>query len=275
MRSIGITVTPQAARHAKTALSLYAAAYGCSESLQRVRAELGCDYGYGEARELFHVERSGIRVGMPGDDADVILDPTDAASSVRHDAPLVLRRSAAPGDLTFPAFPRRETVLLSVKPAARSEKPLVGFCGLASRPRRRRQFVALYCEHDGIDMRLVERQQFMAREIPLSQATAEYVANLIDCQYQLCPIGVGRFSYRYYEALAAGRVPVVDSWHADTEHDVAIKRLLSDGPEALCRQHPMDFAAVCEHNRAEWLRCHSPFGWLTRFAAVLRERFKL
>ena len=37
----------------------------------------------------------------------------------------------------------------------------------------------------------------------------EFVANLLDCDYALCVRGMGNFSYRFYEALCCGRIPVI------------------------------------------------------------------
>ncbi|MGB0662962.1 MAG: exostosin domain-containing protein [Pontibacterium sp.] len=37
----------------------------------------------------------------------------------------------------------------------------------------------------------------------------EYIANLLSCDYALCIRGPGNFSYRFYEALSLGKVPVL------------------------------------------------------------------
>ena len=62
----------------------------------------------------------------------------------------------------------------------------------------------------------VIRDDFWAGAIPggapdyaaLRRAREEYVANMVDSDYVLCARGDGNFSYRLYETLSCGRIPV-------------------------------------------------------------------
>jgi len=68
-----------------------------------------------------------------------------------------------------------------------------------------------------IDTNFVIRDTFMggallpsgeARLSKFQQIRREYVQNLVDSDYVLCARGGGNYSYRLYEALCCGRIPV-------------------------------------------------------------------
>lgn len=52
------------------------------------------------------------------------------------------------------------------------------------------------------------RDHFWAAGIPKLQARREYYKNMMGSLYTLCMRGCGNFSYRFYEALSFGRVPI-------------------------------------------------------------------
>jgi hypothetical protein len=62
----------------------------------------------------------------------------------------------------------------------------------------------------GVDCRFIERDQFMAGavddEAVRKRTRQEFVDNIIDCDYGLCLRGKGNYSFRFYEALSAGRM---------------------------------------------------------------------
>ena len=127
------------------------------------------------------------------------------------------------------------------------EKPVVGFCGRAdgkvhgsldrfwsfARSTKRslltgkpsypyRQLRARCIEAVKNDQRLVAnldvQDAFWGRKEESSKAVTtdemiiarpRFVANLINCDYVLCPRGAGNFSIRLYEALSLGRIPIV------------------------------------------------------------------
>jgi hypothetical protein len=109
-------------------------------------------------------------------------------------------------------------------------KPVVGFCGLAPRRRRlveklrgntteggiRRRALGLLRAHDSIQTNFVERANFLGGALTsgrlnvetMRRARLEYVQNMVDSDYMLCARGAGNFSYRLYETLSCGRIPV-------------------------------------------------------------------
>jgi Exostosin family len=109
-------------------------------------------------------------------------------------------------------------------------KPVVGFCGLA--PRRRELLLRLQAHsshtsvraralrflrgHDGVETNFVERRRFLGGAVSrgkvnlatMQRVRREYVQNIVDSDYVVCTRGAGNFSYRLYETLSCGRIPV-------------------------------------------------------------------
>lgn len=55
----------------------------------------------------------------------------------------------------------------------------------------------------------IKRSSFYASDICKSKAKREFYANLLNSTYSLCIRGNGNFSYRFYEALSFGKIPVL------------------------------------------------------------------
>lgn len=124
-----------------------------------------------------------------------------------------------------------------LRPRVRRTRPVIGFCGNTMAPKRtfggemRRLLgklgvatAGLAVEHPrtealvavGRDRRLwpnyVLREEFWAGALGDSRARMEarrvYVRNMVDSDYVLCVRGIGNFSYRLYETLSLGRIPI-------------------------------------------------------------------
>jgi hypothetical protein len=109
-------------------------------------------------------------------------------------------------------------------------KPVVGFCGLAPRRRGiltrlrahpahtsvRAGALRLLRDHSGVETNFVERDRFLGGAVARGQLDPEvmrrvrdeYVRNIVESDYVLCTRGAGNFSYRLYETLNCGRIPV-------------------------------------------------------------------
>jgi hypothetical protein len=113
-------------------------------------------------------------------------------------------------------------------------KPIVGFCGLAPRMRfsrlRRRALrsgaatnssvrtlaLAALAREPAVESNVILRAQFLGGALAggsfdaaaLQRARGEYVRNMVESDYVLCARGAGNFSYRLYETLSCGRIPV-------------------------------------------------------------------
>jgi hypothetical protein len=129
-----------------------------------------------------------------------------------------------------------------LRPRSKRSRPVIGFCGNptpVTEPRRRtlgemarlrlgdrvarttrglvvghpRTRALREIERDRrLDSNYVLRQAFWAGGLgnspSLSQAREEYVRNMLDSDYVVCTRGSGNFSYRLYETLCMGRIPV-------------------------------------------------------------------
>lgn len=225
----------------------------------------------------------------------------------------LLRSGRRPGEFALPAW--SEDFLANhlegeLRPRRKQARPVVGFSGntLAGPPPRtlagsfRRVLgmadnstQALAGNHPrtlalralGRDTRLdtafALRDTFWAGAIDDStsrlRAREEYVRNMLESDYVLCVRGIGNFSYRLYETLCMGRIPVfVDTdcvlplefdvdwrehcvWVDETELDQIGERILEF-------HESVDEAEFQERQRASrdlWERCISPQGFFAAF----------
>jgi hypothetical protein len=90
-------------------------------------------------------------------------------------------------------------------PLPLTEKPRVGFCGLVSQ-HRVRTLQTLYSAPN-IETSFILRNQFMGGAT--EQAKQEFYINMMQNHFTVCNRGAGNFSIRFYQTLAAGRIPVL------------------------------------------------------------------
>jgi hypothetical protein len=122
------------------------------------------------------------------------------------------------------------------------DRPVVGFCGHASsaRPRFRRRVknllreairpVGLHIPHnDGVDLRQIAMEALNAdpaletnfilrkgyfgggldNDRSEKDRRLDFVSNLVQSDYALCVRGYGNFSFRFFEAMSLGRIPLL------------------------------------------------------------------
>jgi hypothetical protein len=120
-----------------------------------------------------------------------------------------------------------------IRPLKSERVPRIGFCGyVGTAPgrlilrtlRQREKVTGLYLRHralrvlrrsDLVTSQFLTRTGFFGGASRLSSTDArrarmrrEFLENLISSPYVLCLRGKGNYSFRFYEALAAGRIPV-------------------------------------------------------------------
>lgn len=111
-----------------------------------------------------------------------------------------------------------------VEPRARSSRPTVGYCGyvdyrnvlervqrtlrgqLAPWSRLRGEAVRALAASPEIDSRFILRRRFGGHAVATQRE--EYARNMLACDYALVARGRGNFSFRLYEAMSAGAIPV-------------------------------------------------------------------
>jgi len=185
----------------------------------------------------------------------------------------------------------------------KTPKPVVGFCGYVSplwkqvlqrlrgdrdkvvgHAARTRAIRALWSS-PGVQTRFIIRRHYAGGALaePQNYATArrQFVENLFDSDYALCVRGAGNFSIRFYEALSAGRVPLlIDTrcvlpfanridWQRHcvivAEQDIA--RAGERLADFHARHTPQSFTRLQEENRALWETHLSSAGFLSRLFA--------
>lgn len=176
----------------------------------------------------------------------VVFHGADALDPLPVDAVVfrtsLLRSRRHPSEFALPAWSEdfvERYLDGQLRPRRKGRHPIVGFCGntSAERPRStlRRRISRLSRGRAGLlsslagdhprtralravasDRRLqpnfVVRQGFWAGALgdpsSMFKARDEYVQNMLESDYVLCARGVGNFSYRLYEALCLGRIPI-------------------------------------------------------------------
>lgn len=81
----------------------------------------------------------------------------------------------------------------------------IGFCGVYNNNRKE----TLEKIEKIFPVNKIIRSGFWSPELPKFQSRREFYSNMIENKYTFCMRGVGNFSYRFYESLCFGRVPIV------------------------------------------------------------------
>lgn len=139
----------------------------------------------------------------------------------------------------------------------------IGFCGVFNDNRRN----ILESIEKVYPVDKIIRSGFWSPEIPKFRSRREFYANMISNKYIFCMRGVGNFSYRFYETLAFGRVPILID--TDTilpleniidwdKHIIFIKPHQIDNLPSLINQKIFNL----RDNRNLWEEYFSPHGFV-------------
>jgi Exostosin family len=178
----------------------------------------------------------------------------------------------------------------------KQRKPTVGFCGLAPRgarlarlrgrsaePSLRAKALSRLRRTKGVRTDFLVRKEFVGGAVQnggvdaqtMQQVRLDYVQNMLGSDYTICARGAGNFSYRFYETLSCGRIPVfVDTdcvlpydfmvdwreyvvWVAEAAVDEIGERVL----EFHERLSDRDFAELQRECRRLWERYLRPEGF--------------
>jgi hypothetical protein len=247
----------------------------------------------------------------------------DAPDPVQVPAGIVYRHSIfaarrLPCEDAMPAF--GDDMLLErggeLQVRRKGAEPRLGFRGYVSEPRMRLLYRLMGRKRkaEGLELRamllkrllktpgvlcdVVQNNRFLggregiANHDPqiAAQVREDFVQNVLDNDYTLCVRGAGNFSYRFYEVLSAGRIPLyVDTdtvlpfadeidwkqhcvWVGEDELDRIGPKLL----EFHRRIDPQQFEAIQRSNRQLWLDYLTPLAFyrralsraVTRYASI-------
>lgn len=266
-----------------TTLALRAAT-GCPRALHNAWEIFGNDVvddqAIAQVAGLVKLSGDGYSAGLFTQDCDIAFDPEDAGHTRRNSqAKIVFKRSMsekpAENEVAYPAFPKKETLDLRCGPMSAQGDPIVSFCGVTERPGARKLFLEVFAKNGrehGVDTLMIERESFNHPD------HTSFLGLIRGSHFVLCPQGVGRYSYRFYETLAAGRVPVIPTnGHtvapAELDNYATIVRAAGPGDvrtawESLRHRWP----EIHEQNRRAWREHASPFGAIPHMVRSIRER---
>lgn len=87
-------------------------------------------------------------------------------------------------------------------------KPVIGFCGAYTHSIRQEAIFQLNNNTD-IETNFIIRDNYWGGNIHGKQLREEYVENIINSDLILCCRGAGNFSYRLFETMSLGRIPII------------------------------------------------------------------
>ena len=88
------------------------------------------------------------------------------------------------------------------------KKPVIGFCGALTHPSRVAAIDALKANNN-IETNFIIRNSFWGGKIHDEALREEYIQNMIDSDIILCCRGAGNFSFRLYECMSLGKIPLI------------------------------------------------------------------
>ena len=102
----------------------------------------------------------------------------------------------------------------------------------------RRNVLDHFLESHVIETSFIDRTRYFGCLSNQNQAREEYLQNMDQSDYVLCVRGMGNYSFRFYDALANGRVPVVIDTHCALpfDHIIEYDRLIPVIPLKNLRQ---------------------------------------
>lgn len=246
--------------------------------------------------------RTAADAGLPL----IVFVESDRREPLPFDAALVYRSSLdrstrQPNERPFPAWSGdyverfREGVLPLRE---KGDRPVVGFCGVPE-PRVRGEALSVLEQSAAMETRFIRRMGYLAGTISWTRlggvltpvwneaagrrAREEYLDNLFASDYVLCARGAGNFSYRLYETLSCGRVPVFIDTDSALPYDDTVdwKRSVVWCAEAELATLPdrvrahwearssAEFQALQRECRAFWQERLSPEGFFAGMAEEL------
>lgn len=148
----------------------------------------------------------------------------------------------------------------------------IGFCGAYHC--NRMKYLQILHDSD-IETNFILRSGFWAPEVSVKKnAKAEYMDNIRDNIFTFCYRGVGNFSYRFYDVMMMGRIPVFINTDCvlpfeDKYTDIGI--IINEGDDMV--QSIKDYYTKNKHrlyeiqqnNRNIWEKFYSPVGFLANF----------
>jgi hypothetical protein len=119
----------------------------------------------------------------------------------------LLKSKQRKNEFAMPAWSQDFNDIAPFTARNKDSKPTVGFCGFFSNSLRR-ECIELLNKNNSIKTNFIIRDSFWGGQPHNKTLRGEYINNIINSDFILCVRGAGNFSYRLYEALSCGRIPI-------------------------------------------------------------------
>lgn len=122
----------------------------------------------------------------------------------------LLKSKQTKNEYALPAWSKDFQKYGEIIPRIKEFYPTVGFCGFINHPETniRRKCIDILNKCNKIKTNFNIRQQFWGGKIDDTKLREEYIYNMRGSDFVLCTRGSGNFSYRFYETLSIGKIPI-------------------------------------------------------------------
>jgi hypothetical protein len=103
----------------------------------------------------------------------------------------------------------------------KNELPTIGFCGALTHPIRKKLIDVV--NNLELPTNFIIRDNFWGGHIWGEQVRKEYIDNTLNSDIIICPRGAGNFSYRFYETICLGKIPLI----IDTDLELPFEDFIS------------------------------------------------
>ena len=155
----------------------------------------------------------------------------------------------------------------------------IGYCGHTMHGRNK--YLSLLSDSD-VKTNFIVRKGFWAPGIDKRIARKEYFENIETNIFTFCYRGGGNFSYRFYETLSMGRIPVlldtdsvipfIDTTKT-TENCIIVKSPYDVEQEIMNFCNTYDINKIQRINRKLWEDYLSPLGFVKQLSILLQSDF--
>jgi hypothetical protein len=147
--------------------------------------------------------------------------------------------------------------------------PTIGFCGALTHPIR--SMVINEIQKTKLNKNIIIRDTFWGGDIWGTNVRKDYVDNLLNSDFIICTRGAGNFSYRFYETLCLGRIPIVVDTDTDLpfedfiDYDLILKIENIEDIESKVMEYwnnIKDYNKLQKELRNFWINNLSPIGFI-------------
>lgn len=148
-------------------------------------------------------------------DVVVVFAITDDDTPSKHAGRVSIFRTSVSADPREHGLPYVFEPMEAMTPLSKGDVPRIGFCGsMYTHPSRRH----LLCFLERVPLHVAKmdflcRRDFWGGKPHDPSIVEDFRANMERSEFALCPRGTGNFSMRLYQAMSAGRIPIVVGDH--------------------------------------------------------------